>query len=198
MTYENQILKFFKTKQIVGSRDLKERGIPTIYLSRMVRQDKLRRIGRGLYTLPDGDYNENQSLLEATRIVPKGVVCLLSALRYHELTTQNPFDVWLAIDRKMAIPKVHKPMIRIMRYSDSVYTSGIETHQISGMAIHVYNPSKTIADCFKYRNKIGLDIAIEALRDGWRLKKTTMDELWRYAKICRVSNVMRPYLETIV
>ena len=198
MTHENQILKFFKTKQILGSQDLKERDIPTVYLSRMVDQGKLRRIGRGLYILPGGDYDENQSLLEASQIVPKGVICLLSALRYHELTTQNPFNVWLAIDRNMAIPQLSTSMIRIMRYSTSAYTSGIETHKISGLTIQVYNPSKTIADCFKYRNKIGLDIALEALRDGWRSKKTSMDELWHYAKICRVSNIMRPYLETLV
>jgi predicted transcriptional regulator of viral defense system len=198
MAYEEQILDLLKTRHIISSRDLKERGLPTVYLSRMVHQGKLRKIGRGLYTLPDSDHTENQSLLEASQIAPNGVVCLLSALRYHELTTQNPLNVWLAIDRNMAIPRINRSMIRIMRYSRSVYTSGIETHRINGLTLKIYNPSKTIADCFKYRNKIGLDIALEALRDGWRSKKTTMDELWHYAKICRVSNVMRPYLETLV
>lgn len=198
MKYESEILEILKKKQIIGPRDLKELGIPTVYLSRMIRQGTLHKLSRGLYTMPYGEYNENQSLLEASSIVPKGVICLLSALAYHQLTTQNPFQVWLAIDRNMSIPRPNTTMIRIMRYSKLGYSSGIEVHSINGLTLNVYNPSKTIADCFKYRNKIGLDVALEALREGWRYKKITMDELWHYAKICRVSNVMRPYLESLI
>lgn len=130
--------------------------------------------------------------------MPKGVVCLLSALRFHELTTQAPFEVWLAIGEKAWRPRIEYPPLRIMRFSPTTLSAGVEEHQIEGVAVQVYPPAKTVADCFKYRNKIGLDIAIEALRECWRSRRCTVDDLWHYAGICRVQNVMRPYLESIV
>jgi predicted transcriptional regulator of viral defense system len=129
--------------------------------------------------------------------VPKGVVCLLSALRFHELTTQAPFEVWLAIGEKAWRPRVDYPPLRVVRFSAAALASGVEQHQIEGVTIPVFSPAKTVADCFKYRNKIGLDVAIEALRECWGSRRCTMDDLWKYAKVCRVQNVMRPYLESI-
>jgi predicted transcriptional regulator of viral defense system len=130
--------------------------------------------------------------------VPHGTVCLLSALRFHELTTQAPFEVWLAINGKARTPQEDILPLRIVYMSGQALSAGVEEHQIEGVPVRVYNPAKTVADCFKYRNKIGLDVALEALRDCWRKRRSTADELWHYAKICRVSNVMRPYLASLV
>ena len=137
-------------------------------------------------------------LAAASARVPHGVVCLLSALRYHELTTQNPAQLWLAIDRKARVPTARDLPLRIVRFSGKARLKGIEEHDIDGVKVPIYNPAKTVADCFKYRRKIGTDVALEALRDCWRSKRCTIDDLWRYAAICRVTNVMRPYLEAVV
>jgi predicted transcriptional regulator of viral defense system len=158
----------------------------------------LDRPARGLYTVHDAQVTEHHSLAEACKRVPHGVVCLISALRFHGFTTQAPFEVWLAIDRKARRPRQDLPPLRIVRFSGKALTQGIETHLIEGVKVRLYSPAKTIADCFKYRNKIGLDVALEALRECWRERRCTMDELWRFAKTCRVSNVMRPYLESLV
>jgi len=130
--------------------------------------------------------------------MPSGIICLLSALRFHGLTTQSPYEIWMAIGHKARSPKKPGIPIRITRYSGKSLTSGVEQHKIEGVSIRVYNPAKTVADCFKFRNKIGLDVALEALRDCYRSRKCTMDELWKYAKICRVANIMKPYLESLV
>ena len=129
--------------------------------------------------------------------MPKGVVCLLSALSFHELTTQAPFEVWLAIGEKAWRPRLEYPPLRIVHFSKTALNTGVQEHQIEGVNVHVYSPAKTVADCFKYRNKIGLDVAIEALRECRQARHCTMDDLWHYAGICRVRNVMRPYLESL-
>jgi len=131
------------------------------------------------------------------RRVPKGVICLLTALSFHELTTQLPFQVWLAIDNKAAAPKMDYPPLRLVRFSGLALTEGTEEHVVDGETVRVTGVAKTVADCFKYRNKIGLDVALEALRDGWAQRKLTMDAIWHYAAVNRVGNVMRPYLESI-
>jgi len=195
--YTEKILDLVRKIGVLRPRDLDAHGIPRIYLSRLVAAGKLHRIGRGLYVHPESDVSEHRSLAEACKRVPQGVVCLLSALRFHELTTQAPFEVWLAIGEKAWRPNVDYPPLRIVRFSSTALDSGVEKHQIEGVTIPVFTPAKTVADCFKYRNKVGLDVAIEALRECWRSQRCTMDELWRYAKICRVPNVMRPYLESI-
>ena len=135
--------------------------------------------------------------LEACKRVPRGVVCLLSALQFHKLTTQAPSEVWLALDRKARAPREGGQPLRFVRMSGRALTEGIEDHRIEGVAVKVYKPAKTVADCFKYRNKIGLDVALEALRDYRQKHRAGMDELWRFAKICRVERVMRPYLEAL-
>jgi len=135
--------------------------------------------------------------MEVASRVPQSVICLLSALRFHGLTTQAPFEIWIAVDRRAWRPRIDYPPIRVLRFSGRALTEGIETHTIGGVKVHVYSPAKTVADCFKYRNKFGLDVALEALRDVWRAKRATIDELLRCARICRVEGVMRPYLESL-
>jgi predicted transcriptional regulator of viral defense system len=125
------------------------------------------------------------------------VLCLLSALRFHDLTTQQSSDVWLAIPHKAHAPRFDYPPLRIVRMSGASMSEGVETVDVAGTQVRVFGVAKTVADCFKYRNKIGLDVALEALREAWNGKRATMDELWRYAEICRVANVMRPYLEAV-
>jgi len=182
---------------VIRPRDLAGMGVQRTHLQRLLQQGRLARVGRGLYILPEAEITERHSFAEACKRVPNGVVCLLSALRFHELTTQAPFEIWLAIDRKARLPKVDTPPLRIVRFSGAALSEGIEKHIIEGVAVRVYNPAKTVADCFKYRNKIGLDVALEALRECRRERRATMDEIWRYAVICRVANVMRPYLEAL-
>jgi predicted transcriptional regulator of viral defense system len=196
-THTDKILYLVWKAGVLRPRDLDAYDIPRTYLSRLVAAGKLQRIGRGLYVLPGIEVSEHHSLAAACKRVPKGVVCLLSALRFHELTTQAPFEVWLAIAEKAWRPRLDYPPLRIVRFSSVALDSGIEEHQIEGVTIPVFTPAKTVADCFKYRNKIGLDVAVEALRECWRSRRCTMDELWKYAKVCRVQNVMRPYLESI-
>jgi predicted transcriptional regulator of viral defense system len=186
---------------ILHARDLKAQGIPREYLWQLQQKGLLERAGRGIYRQPNWEVTENHSLVEAAQRVPRGVICLLSALRFHDLTTQVPFEVWVAIDRKAHRPNSirddHLTPLNIMRFSGEALTRGVEEHTIEGVTVKIYSPAKTVADCFKYRNKIGIDVAVEALRDCWQKRRASADELWRYAKICRVANVMRPYMEAI-
>lgn len=148
--------------------------------------------------LPDAEITVHHGLAQARKAIPKGVICLLSALRFHEIGTQAPHEVWMAIDRRAARPRIKRPRMRIVRFSGKALTEGIEEHRVEGVAVRIYNPAKTVADCFKYRNKIGLDVALEALREVIRGRKCSVDELWQYAKVCRVTNIIRPYMEAIL
>lgn len=198
MKLSERILEIAEEKKLLKPKDLVAEEIPTVYLSRLVKQGKLLQVAYGLYALPETKFDEKQSLLEVQNLVPKGVFCLLTALQHHDLTTQNPFEVWLAIDRKAAVPRIRSVQNRIFRMSGEMFSAGIEEHQVEGGTIRVYSPAKTVADCFKYRRKIGLDVAMEALKDAWRKRLITMDVLWHFAKINRVSNVMMPYLKMLV
>lgn len=192
-----RILGLLRENKVLRPRDLNDLGIPHVYLHRMVDRGLLQRVSRGIYIAADGQPTEHYSLAEASKRVPHGVVCLLSALRFHGLGTQAPFEVWMAIDRKARLPKTDSTPIRFVRFSGLALTYGIEEHDIEGVMVRVYSAAKTIADCFKYRNRIGLDVALEALRDCWQQKKATMDDLWAAAKVCRVANIMRPYMESL-
>lgn len=196
-TTANRLLDLVRNRGLIRPRDLAPLGIPRVALTRAVRRGQLERIGRGLYGLPGRPVSAHGALAEVARRVPKGIVCLLSALRFHGLTTQAPFEVWLAIDNKAIAPKLDYPPLRIVRFSGAALTAGVEEHVVDGVAVRVTGVAKTVADCFKYRNKIGLDVALEALREAWREKRMTSDDLWRYAKVCRVANVMRPYMESL-
>ena len=197
MDRTQQILEIVGEAGVLRPRDLDAHGIPRISLSRLCERGLLQRVGRGLYVLPDADVSEHHTLAEAGKRVPHGVVCLLSALRFHGLTTQSPSEVWLAIGNKAWRPQVDYPPLRFVRFSERTLEAGVEEYSIEGVLVRIYNPAKTVADCFKYRNRIGLDVAMEALRDCRRQRSCTNDELWHYAKICRVANVMKPYMEAI-
>lgn len=196
-TSHERILHLAARRGLIRPRDLAEHGLPSVALTRLVRLGQLNRVGRGLYAIPGRPASEHGSLVEVVHRQPQAIVCLLSALRIHNLTTQSPFEVWLAIPNKARVPKIEYPPIRIVRFSGVALTAGIENHQIDGVTVRVTNIARTIADCFKFRNKIGLDVAIEALQEAWREKRITMDDLWRYATVCRVNNVMRPYMESL-
>lgn len=193
-----RILKLARGSGVVSSGEVRSLGIHHEYLRRLCSKGGLVRVGRGLYSLPNADVTAHHGLAQAGKAVPKGVICLLSALRFHEIGTQSPHEVWMAIDRRAAGPRAKYPKMRIVRFSGKALIKGVDEHTIEGVRVKIYNPAKTVADCFKYRNKIGLDVALEALREAIRLRKCTVDELWNYAKVCRVAEVMRPYMEAIV
>lgn len=190
-------LKLARRRRGVTARELGEAGIHTQVLSRLVASGDLERIARGLYRLPEDAVTEHHGMAIAAAGVPHGVICLLSALQYHGIGTHTPSEVWMAMDRRARRPALRFPPLRIVRYTGASLTEGVEAHRIEGREVRVYNVAKTIADCFKYRNKIGLEVALEALREAWRARRFTMDELDRYAAICRVQQVMRPYLEAL-
>ena len=188
-------LKFVKKHGIIRIRDATEQGIHPEYLRRLCEKGLLVKMGRGIYIPADSETSPNVGLAQVAKRLPHGVICLLSALQFHNIGTQSPFEVWTAIDRKAAKPKIDYPPVRILRFSGKALSEGVETHRIEGVKVKIYNKAKTIADCFKYRNKIGLDIALEALKDCRQRRLCTNDQLWKYSKICRVSKVMKPYLE---
>jgi predicted transcriptional regulator of viral defense system len=191
------ILWYVGQHGIVRPRDIEAIGLPLEYLVRLYRQGKLNRSGRGMYTLPDANVTERHSYAEVAKRVPEAAICLLSALVFHGITTQSPASVWIALRKGARTPVLSSPSLRIVRLSGPSLTEGIENHHVEGVPVRVYSAAKTVADCFKFRNKIGLDVAIEALKDSLRQKKANVNEIHRYAKICRVSNVIRPYMEAL-
>jgi predicted transcriptional regulator of viral defense system len=193
----HRLITLAADKQIICSKDASALGIPRSYLSRLVRRGVLKKISRGLYSSSSSPVTEHLSLFEAACRVPKGVICLLSALQFHKFTTQSPHQVWMAIDVKAWTPRTSTSLIRFVRMSGRAMHFGMKEYAVRGGTLKVYTPAKTVADCFKYRNKIGTDVALEALKECHRLKKASMDELWAAAKVCRVANVMRPYMESL-
>ncbi|MDZ4738362.1 MAG: type IV toxin-antitoxin system AbiEi family antitoxin domain-containing protein [Alphaproteobacteria bacterium] len=177
-------------------RELTEAGIGEETLSRLVRQGSVIRPSRGLYQAADAEIDAAHSLAEAAKLVPKGVICLISALQYHELTTQLPSRVWVAISRAAWKPSLSYPPIRIVRFADRSLDTGVETHMIEGVAVRITSVAKTVVDCFRYRNKIGTDVALEALREGLRKRRCSANALWKLARELRILSVMRPYLES--
>lgn len=197
LTKAQRLGDLIRRMRIVRPRDLDAAGIPRNYLGRLVRRGELRKLQRGLYAAATLPASEHSSLLEATRKAPKAVICLLSALRFHEIGTQAPSEVWIAVAGKAWAPRIISPAVRIVRFSGEALRYGVQEEEVSGGTIRVFSPAKTVADCFKFRNKIGMDVALEALRDCYRHKKASMDDLWEAAKVCRVANVMKPYLESL-
>ena len=194
----DEVLAITKRMGIIRPRDLEQRGIPREYLLRLMRSGTLHRSGRGLYELAEATPTEHHSLAMIAKETPKGVICLLSALRFHELTTQQPSKVWVGIHTRGWHPTISTTAYQVVRYSETTFKAGVDSHRIEGVMVRIFNPAKTIADCFKYRNKIGLDVALEALRDALRQRKATVDEIQHYANICRVAKIIRPYLEASV
>ncbi len=196
-TKTDKLVELLHRQPIIRTRDLARARIPRNYLSRLVERGQLQKVGRGIYTASTAPASEHITLLEVSRKIPKGVICLLSALRFHEIGTQLPSEVWIAIDVKAWIPRIKSPAVRIAYFSRKALNYGVQEPQVVGGTIRVFSPAKTVADCFKYRHKVGMDIALEALRETYRLKKASMNELFEAAKICRVANVMKPYLESL-
>ena len=180
------------------SRELEAAGVARAQLSRLVAGGDLVRVSRGLYALPSRQPASDEALVVVARRAPQAIFCLLTALRFHSLTTQAPFEVWLGIGHRDRAPRFDWPPLRVVRFSGTSLVAGVEDRKVEGVPIKVTNVPRTIADCFKFRNKIGLDVAMEALREAHRSKQASMDALWHYAQVCRVANVMRPYLEALV
>lgn len=184
--------------QGVTAAEVARTGIHRQVLTRLVAEGELERVVRGLYHRAGYEWSEHHGLVLASAAVPRAVICLFSALQFHGIGTQLPSQVWIALDRRARRPALKYPPLRIVRYTGRALTDGIESHRIEGRRVRIYSAAKTVADCFKYRNKIGLDVALEALREGWRYRRFTMDSLYRHAQVCRVHRVMRPYLEALV
>jgi predicted transcriptional regulator of viral defense system len=193
-----KVLRLARRHGSVSRQTVYAAGIHTQALSRMVRDGALERVAPGQYRVPDAPVTEHHGLAVVAAAAPKAVVCLLSALSFHQIGTQLPHAIWIAIDRRARSPTLSYPPLHVVRFSGMALTEGIETHEIEGQIVQIFSVAKTIADLFKYRNKIGLDIALEALRDAWRARRFTMTEIHRYARVCRVERVMAPYLEALV
>ncbi len=197
VTHTQRVLQLVRKNGWLRASDLADAGVPRAVLTRMAASGQLERAARGLYRLPDSGSSEHEGLVTVASKVPQAVVCLLSALQFHGLTTQLPWQVWFAMPGGSHVPRLEYPPIRMVQFTGEAYTQGIETHERDGVKLHVYSVAKTVADCFKHRNKIGMDVALEALKDARAQGRASFDDLWRCAKVCRVSNVMRPYMEAV-
>lgn len=193
-----RVRRMVRRRGLVRPRDLERAGLPTVVLYRLRDQGELEQVGPGLFRHPDAAITERHTYAEAAKLVPGGVVCLLSALAFHEIGTQMPHEVWLALRAHAKRPTASAVPLRIVWFSGDAFTEGVETHTVEGVEVSVYSLAKTIADLFKFRNKVGADVAVEALRDAWARRLVTMEEILRFAKVCRVEKVMRPYLESII
>ncbi len=194
---DTQALQVIRRLGIVRPTELEAHGIPRGQLYRLVRKGMVERQARGIYAASEHPVTAEHTLAQVAKQVPGGVFCLLTALRFHELTTQAPATVWIALPERARKPRLAHPRLRVTRFSGSALTEGIETHRVEGVEIRIYSAAKTVADCFKYRNKVGIDVAVEALRDFSRRHRGGATALARYARICRVSRVMQPYLDAI-
>jgi len=192
----DKIIAFAERRGVVRAADLEKIGASRTLLHYLAKKGVLRRLARGVYVLAN-HIPEHETFSEIAAAVPGGVICLVSALQFHEITTQMPLEAWVAIKRGRHVPSPIRIPLRIVRFSGPAFSGGIEEHAADGITIRVYSPAKTVVDCFKFRNRIGLDVAREALLDSLDQKKATRDEIWHYAKCCRMARVMRPFLEMI-
>ena len=186
------------TPAVARSRDLSERGLSREGIRRLAEKGVIERGARGIYLTPAASRSPYRDLLIVATRVPDGVFCLLTALAFHRLTTEMPHEVWVAVGLKARTPAIDTPPIRLVRLSASPLVAGVEAHVEHGVVLHVFSAAKTVADCFKFRSRVGIDVAVAALREGWSRKRFTIDELWHFARVCRVTAVMRPYLEALV
>lgn len=198
-TQATTLTRLLGRREILRASAARAAGVSSTTLSRLVQRGWLHRVGRGLYMRADSAaVTEHHTLAEAATRLPKGTVCLLSALQFHGLGTQTPHEVWIAIDHKAAQPRIDAPTVRVVRFSGRALTSGVETHRIEGVPVRIYSSAKTVADAFKFRNRIGLDVAVEALKAYLRRRDRDLDALARFARICRVERVMDPYLSALL
>ena len=196
-TQKEQAQLIARRNGILSASEARRSGIHSQILFRLVAEGVLERVGPGRYRLTDAPISEHHSLILAATAIPNGIICLFSALNFHNIGTTVPSSVWIALDRRARIPTVPWPPLRVVRFGGTSLTAGVEIHTLEGTPVHVYGVAKTIADLFKYRNKIGLDVALEALKEVWSNGRVQMDELMDFARICRVERVIRPYLEAV-
>jgi predicted transcriptional regulator of viral defense system len=196
-TGKQRALQLIEQHGLARPKDLEAHGITRAQLSRLVSERLVRREARGIYVVAHHAPTAEHTLAQVAKRVPEGIFCLLTALRFHGLTTQSPAEVWVALPEKARRPQLDYPRLRIARFAGEALTEGIEEHRVEGVTIRVYSAAKTVADCFKYRNKVGIDIAVEALRDFSRKYRGGANDLARFARICRVARVMQPYLDAI-
>ena len=194
---ESQALRIVRQLGIARAAELEAHGVPRRQIYQLVRKGLVERQARGIYVASNHLFTAEHTLAQLAKRIPGGVLCLLTALRFHELTTQAPAEVWLALAEKARKPQLDYPRLRVVRFSGAALTEGIETHRLEHVDVRVYSAAKTVADCFKYRNKVGIDVAVEALRDFTRRHRGGATELARFARICRVTRVMQPYLDAI-
>lgn len=194
--WSDRLETVFQGATVLRSKDLEKRGLARGQI-RDAMHHGLERVGRGLYAMSGADITEHHSLVQAAQRVPGGVICLLSALRFHDIGSQNPHEVWLAIDPKARLPKQDHPPMKIVRFGAEHFSLGMETHAIECTKIRVYSAARTIVDLFRYRHKIGIDVALEALKEGWRERRFTLKEINQIAAACRMARVMKPYLESL-
>ena len=194
---EAAILELATALGILRPRDLRTRGHSVAYLQRLLAKGRLAKLGRGQYALPDRAPTEDDTLAVTAKRYPGTVVCLLSALRFHELTTQSPRSIWLAVEGSKLAPSDTPAAVQVVRMTGPSFKSGIRTHLVGQVPVRIYEPAKTVADCFKFRNRVGLDVAVEALRDCLAQRRATPAQIWSFAGICRVKTIMRPYLEAL-
>ncbi len=194
---KERMLRLIETQGLVRPRDLEAHGITRAQLARLVAEGLVLRQARGVYVAGRHAPTAEHTLAHVAKRVPEGVFCLLTALRFHGLTTQSPAEVWIALPEKARRPRLDYPRLRVARFSGDALTEGIEQHRVEGVQLRIYSPAKTVADCFKYRNKVGIDVAVEALRDFSRKYRGRATELARFARLCRVSRIMQPYLDSI-
>ena len=196
-THSQRVLDLASQKGLLRASDLDAIDAPRVVLTRLIAAGLLDRVGRGLYRLPGHPISEHEGLMVVAAKAPQAVFCLLTALQFHGLTTQLPRQVWIAMPRGSHSPRIDYPPIRMVQMAGRAHLSGVEEHLCNEVKVRIYSPAKTVVDCFKHRNKIGLDVALEALKDAWRTRKASADDLWRYAQDCRVATVMRPYMEAV-
>lgn len=196
-THTQRVLDLASQKGLLRASDLEAISAPRVVLTRLIAAGGLEKVGRGLYRLPDAQVSEFESLGTIATKVPQAVFCLLTALQFHELTTQLPHQIWIAMPRGSHQPRIDYPPVKMVQFTGNAYSAGIEDVERDGVRLRVYSVAKTVADCFKHRNKIGLDVALEALKDARSSSKASVDDIWRFAKVCRVANVMRPYMESV-
>lgn len=190
----DDIVKFARKQGSVRADDARKLGVSRTLLPYLERKGVLRRITRGTYMLVD-HIPERAGFVEIAAAAPRGVICLLSALQYHELTTQMPNEAWVAVKRGSRVPAATGLRLQVVRLTGTMFSAGIEEHTADGITIRVYSAAKTVVDCFRFRNRIGLDVAREALIDSLARREATRDQIWGYARLCRMARVMGPYLE---
>jgi predicted transcriptional regulator of viral defense system len=197
ITSKDRALGLIEKMGLARPRELEAQGVSRAQLARLVNEGMVLRQARGIYVVAGHAPTEGHTLAQVAKRVPDAVFCLFTALRFHGLTTQSAAEIWIALPEKARRPRLDYPRLRVARFSGPALTEGVEEHRAEGVVIRVYSAAKTVADCFKYRNKIGIDVAVEALRDFSRKHRGGANELARFARICRVSRVMQPYLDAI-